>query len=52
MSASKTDVSVQVPDVLDLSSLRGHGLVTGEEELPAGDSPPGKVFFQVISVMV
>ncbi|KAH9525074.1 Ubiquitin carboxyl-terminal hydrolase 5, partial [Bulinus truncatus] len=36
----KLDVSIQVPDELDLSFLRGHGLQSGEEELPAGDSPP------------
>ncbi|XP_055864421.1 ubiquitin carboxyl-terminal hydrolase 5-like isoform X2 [Biomphalaria glabrata] len=36
----KLDVSVQVPDELDLSYLRGYGLQSGEEELPAGDSPP------------
>lgn len=36
----KLDVSVQMPDSLDLSQLRGRGLQAGEEELPAGDSPP------------
>ncbi|XP_012943911.1 ubiquitin carboxyl-terminal hydrolase 5 [Aplysia californica] len=36
----KLDVSIQAPDVLDLSSLRGRGLQAGEEELPPGDSPP------------
>jgi len=36
----KLDVSIQAPDELDLSKLRGRGLQPGEEELPAGDSPP------------
>ncbi|GFS18934.1 ubiquitinyl hydrolase 1, partial [Elysia marginata] len=36
----KLDVAVQMPDVLDLGQLRGRGLQPGEEELPAGDSPP------------
>ncbi|CAL1541737.1 unnamed protein product [Lymnaea stagnalis] len=36
----KLDVSIQVPDELDLFQLRGFGLQPGEEELPAGDSPP------------
>ena len=36
------DVEVEMTDVLDLSSLRGHGLQTGEEELPEGGPPaPG-----------
>ncbi|GFO16131.1 ubiquitinyl hydrolase 1 [Plakobranchus ocellatus] len=36
----KLDVSVQMPDTLELCHLRGRGLQPGEEELPAGDSPP------------
>ncbi|BFZ23849.1 hypothetical protein BsWGS_26888 [Bradybaena similaris] len=36
----KLDVSIQVPDELDLTALRGKGLQTGEEELPVGDSAP------------
>lgn len=30
----KLDVSIDVPDILDLSSARGHGRQPGEEELP------------------
>lgn len=30
----KLDVSVEVPDILDLSALKGHGLQTNEELLP------------------
>lgn len=29
-----TDVSVEMPDILDLTMLRGTGLQPGEEELP------------------
>ncbi|XP_059141257.1 ubiquitin carboxyl-terminal hydrolase 5-like isoform X2 [Physella acuta] len=36
----KLDISLQVPDEIDLNTLRGHGLQYGEEELPVGDSPP------------
>ncbi|XP_033642208.1 ubiquitin carboxyl-terminal hydrolase 5-like [Asterias rubens] len=36
----KLDVSVDMPDELDLRSYRGNGLQTGEAELPEGDSPP------------
>ncbi|XP_017890085.1 ubiquitin carboxyl-terminal hydrolase 5 [Ceratina calcarata] len=31
---AKLDVAVEMPDLLDLSSLRGHGLQPGEELLP------------------
>ncbi|CAG5125346.1 unnamed protein product [Candidula unifasciata] len=34
----KLDVSIQVPDELDLMALRGKGLQAEEEELPSGDS--------------
>ncbi|XP_070560700.1 LOW QUALITY PROTEIN: ubiquitin carboxyl-terminal hydrolase 5-like [Ptychodera flava] len=36
----KLDVSIDIPDELDLSSLRGKGLQAGETELPEGDCPP------------
>ncbi|KAG7457683.1 hypothetical protein MATL_G00229800 [Megalops atlanticus] len=36
----KLDVSIDVPDTLDLSSLRGTGLQPGEEELPEVAPPP------------
>lgn len=37
------DISLDVPDDLDLSSLRGQGLQPGEEELPQEiEAPPGK----------
>lgn len=34
------DISLDVPEELDLEDLRGHGLQPGEEELPAGDQAP------------
>ena len=34
-----SDVLVDVPEKLDLSHLRGHGLQPGEMELPEGDAP-------------
>lgn len=34
-----TDVLIDVPLVLDLSHLRGHGLQEGEVELPEGEAP-------------
>lgn len=41
----KLDVSVEMPDVLDLSQLRGHGLQAGEEPLPdSTETPPAPVF--------
>ncbi len=33
------DVSLDMPDVLDLTSLRGQGLQPGEEEMPDGGPP-------------
>ncbi|XP_066567891.1 ubiquitin carboxyl-terminal hydrolase 5 isoform X1 [Amia ocellicauda] len=36
----KLDVSIDVPDLLDLGSLRGAGLQPGEEELPDLAPPP------------
>ena len=35
----KLDVSVDIPDILDLSHLRGSGKQDGEEELPEGGPP-------------
>ena len=37
------DISVDVPDNLDLSSIRGRGLQPGEEELPQeAEAPQGQ----------
>ena len=38
----KLDVAVEMPDILDLSPLRGNGPQPGEEPLPeiAGNTPP------------
>lgn len=36
----KLDVSVDMPDILDLSSLRGTGLQPGEELLPDLEGQP------------
>jgi len=33
------DVTIDVPLLLDLSHLRGHGLQEGEVELPEGEAP-------------
>ncbi|XP_069988102.1 ubiquitin carboxyl-terminal hydrolase 5 [Penaeus vannamei] len=38
----KYDVSIDMPEVLDLSVLRGFGLQEGEEELPETTAPPPK----------
>lgn len=35
-----SDVEIDVPDELDLTSLHGRGLQPGEVELPEGDAPP------------
>ncbi|EZA52425.1 ubiquitin carboxyl-terminal hydrolase 5 [Ooceraea biroi] len=40
----KLDVAVEMPDVLDLSSMRGNGLQPGEELLPDGGAPPPPVY--------
>ncbi|KAJ9588235.1 hypothetical protein L9F63_018399, partial [Diploptera punctata] len=42
----KLDVAVEMPDILDLSPLRGNGLQPGEEPFPEiiGNSPPPPVF--------
>ena len=39
------DVEVEMPDTLDLATLRGQGLQSSEEELPEGTPPvvPGRV---------
>lgn len=39
----KLDISVDVPDNLDLSSIRGRGLQSGEEELPQEAEAPQEV---------
>lgn len=41
----KLDVSVDMPDTVDLSFLRGQGLLPGEQPLPdmKGDPPPLQV---------
>ncbi|ESP01113.1 hypothetical protein LOTGIDRAFT_238331 [Lottia gigantea] len=39
----KLDMSVDVPDVIDISHLRGKGLQTGEEELPEVQAAPPQV---------
>ncbi|XP_071945976.1 ubiquitin carboxyl-terminal hydrolase 5-like [Antedon mediterranea] len=39
----KLDVSVDMPDDLDLTSIRGVGLQPGEVELPEGDKPEPKI---------
>lgn len=46
----KLDVAIEMPDQLDLSTLRGLGLQHGEELLPelAGSEPPPPVFDQAI----
>ena len=46
-----TDVSMDMPDELDLSHLRGAGLQPGEEELPEKqeDAEPGSLGY-IISV--
>ena len=36
----KLDVAVEIPDVLDLTWLRGSGLQSNEELLPEADPPP------------
>eukprot|EP00058_Branchiostoma_floridae_P015769 XP_002601257.1 hypothetical protein BRAFLDRAFT_95034 [Branchiostoma floridae] len=36
----KLDVSMSIPDELDLEHLRGKGIQQGEEELPEGEEPP------------
>lgn len=38
----KLDVAVDIPDILDLSSLRGHGHVPHEELLPELEDEPPK----------
>nr|XP_045604809.1 ubiquitin carboxyl-terminal hydrolase 5-like [Procambarus clarkii] len=38
----KYDVSIDMPESLDLSVLRGYGLQSGEEELPETSAPPPK----------
>ncbi|ESO12425.1 hypothetical protein HELRODRAFT_105332 [Helobdella robusta] len=53
----KLDVSVDMPDILDISHLRGSGLQPGEEELPdatkCGDVPNEPVFDEnIVSEMV
>ncbi|XP_076234038.1 ubiquitin specific protease 5 isoform X2 [Calliopsis andreniformis] len=42
----KLDVAVEMPDMLDLNSLRGYGLQPGEELLPetSGSEPPLPVY--------
>ena len=42
------DVSLDVPDVLDISHLKGNGLQPGEEELPVADDSQSKQGFQII----
>lgn len=46
----KLDVAVEMPDMLDLSSLRGNGLQDGEELLPQidGTETPPLVYDNVI----
>lgn len=46
----KLDVAIEMPDILDLSSLRGPGLQPGEDLLPeiAGSEPPSPVYDSVI----
>lgn len=46
----KLDVAIEMPDQLDLKTLRGLGLQSGEELLPelAGSEPPPPVFDQAI----
>lgn len=39
----KLNVAIDVPDILDLSQLRGKGIQPGEEELPELSSVPSKV---------
>lgn len=40
---SFADISVDVPDNLDLSSIQGRGLQSGEDELPQeAEAPQGK----------
>ena len=41
------DVSLDVPDVLDISHLKGNGLQPGEEELPVADDSQSKQGFQI-----
>lgn len=58
----KYDVSIDMPEVLDLSVLRGFGLQEGEEELPETTAPPPKgkktnhstsqVFFCILTTSV
>lgn len=42
----KLDVSVEVPDVLDLGTLRATGLLPNEEVMPevGGDAPAQPIF--------
>ena len=45
---SCSDVEVEMPDTLDLATLRGQGLQSSEEELPEGTPlvVPGRVHFK------
>ncbi|XP_035728148.1 ubiquitin carboxyl-terminal hydrolase 5-like [Vespa mandarinia] len=45
-SPVKLDVAIEMPDIIDLSSLRGLGLQSGEDLLPeiAGSNPPSPVY--------
>ena len=38
----KYDVSINMPEMLDLSVLKGFGIQPGEEELPETAPPPPK----------
>lgn len=40
----KLDVAVEMPDTLDLGSMRGSGLQPNEELLPDGATPPPPVY--------
>lgn len=51
----KLDVAVEMPDILDLSPLRGAGPQPGEEPLPeiVGSPPPAPVIDeQVLSQLI
>ena len=47
------DVAIDIPDVLDLSALRGMGLQPGEEELPtAATQKKGKIITALYTMLL
>lgn len=46
----KYDISIAMPETLDLSVLRGMGLQDGEEELPDTAPPPSQSQGEIFSI--